>query len=136
MVNDLGLLALRVFTGFGLAFGHGRGKLPPSERFVQRVAEMGFPLADTFAWAAGLAEFVGGLLLVAGLLTRPAATAILLVVTSAFFLAHGADFGEGEKAFVYAAAMLALALAGPGRFSLDAVIARRRGGYVDRFRRR
>jgi putative oxidoreductase len=136
VTTDLGLLALRVLSGLGLALGHGLGKLPPSDRFVARVAGFGFPMPETFAWCAGLAEFGGGLLVVVGLLTRPAATVILVVMASAFFLAHGGDFGEGEKAYVYAAAMLTLALSGPGRFGLDAMIARRRGAYVERFRRR
>ncbi len=70
-MSDIGRGALRVFTGLALAFGHGLGKLPPSERFIDRVADMGFPFAAFFAWAAGLSEFAGGLLLAAGLLTRP-----------------------------------------------------------------
>jgi putative oxidoreductase len=136
VATSLGLLVLRVLAGSGLALAHGYGKLPPSDRFVGRIAGFGLPLAETFAWGVGLVEFVGGLLIVVGLLTRPAALMIVFVMIGVFFLAHGGDFAEGEKAFVYAAAMLALALSGAGQFSLDAVIARRRGGYVERFRRR
>ena len=136
MVSDLGLLVLRVLSGLGLAFAHGRGKLPPSDRFVGRVAEIGLPLPEILAWGAGLLEFAGGLAIAFGLMTRPVAVGALLVVATAFFGAHGGNFSEGEKAFLYGAAMLTLALTGAGRFSLDAALARRRGGYVDRFRRR
>ena len=137
VASDLGLLVLRIMTGLALAFGHGRGKLPPSERFVARVDALGFPLPELSAWIAGLGEFGGGLLVALGLLTRPAATAALIVVATAFFGAHAGDpFGDREKAFLFAAAMLALILSGAGRFSLDAVLERRRGPYVDRFRRR
>jgi putative oxidoreductase len=135
---DLGLLLLRVLAGLGLALGHGRGKLPPTDGFVGRVADLGFPVPELFAWGAGLAEFAGGLLVVLGLLTRPAALAASVVMATAFFGAHaGSAFtGGAEAAFLYGAVMLALLLTGAGRFSLDAALERRRGAYVDRFRRR
>jgi putative oxidoreductase len=121
----------------GLAFGHGRGKIPPSDRFVARVAELGLPLPEVFAWGAGLVEFVGGLAIAVGLLTRPVAAGAFIVVATAFFGAHSGDpFSAAEKAYLYGAVMLALALTGAGRFSIDAALARRRGPYVDRFRRR
>ena len=40
---DLGLLVMRVVAGLSLAFFHGMGKIPPSEGFIGRVGEMGFP---------------------------------------------------------------------------------------------
>lgn len=136
-VADLGLLVLRVLAGLGLAFAHGLRKLPPSDRFVARVDALGFPMPEVFAWGAGLIEFGGGLLLVLGLVTRPAASLALIVVGTAYFGAHADDtFSDAEAAFLYGAIMLALALIGPGRFSLDATLNRRRGGYVERFRHR
>src|ERR671918_92393 len=70
---DAGLLLLRVFTGLSLAIAHGWDKVPPSARFITRVGEMGLPAPELFAWLAALAEFGGGLLLAAGLFTRPVA---------------------------------------------------------------
>jgi putative oxidoreductase len=54
---NVGLTILRVFTGLSMAFAHGLGKIPPSERFVEGTANMGFPMPEFFAWAAGLSEF-------------------------------------------------------------------------------
>jgi putative oxidoreductase len=127
---------MRVLAGLGLAFAHGVRKLPPSDPFVARVDSLGFPIPELFAWGAGVIEFAGGLLIVLGLLTRPAASLALIVVGTAYFGAHADDtFTDAEAAFLYGAIMLALALMGPGRFSLDAALDRRRTGYVDRFRR-
>ncbi|WP_412061434.1 DoxX family protein [Rubrivirga sp. IMCC45206] len=122
---DLGLLALRVGAGLLLAFAHGLGKLPPSEGFISGTAEMGFPLPALFAWAAGLSEFVGGLLLAVGLATRPAAVFVAITMAVAFFGQHGASVGEGEKALIFLVIVVALGFAGPGRYSLDHAIARR-----------
>ena len=121
--TDAGLLALRVIAGLSLAFGHGIGKMPPSERFIAGVTEMGFPLPVLFAWAAGLSEFVGGILLAVGLLTRPAALFIFITMSVAFFIRHAGDaFGERELPMMFGAAALLFVLAGAGRFSLDAVL--------------
>jgi len=76
MARDIGLLILRL-AGLYLAAGHGWGKLvglaSGQSRFVEGVANMGFPMPVLFAWAAGLAEFAGGLAMALGLFTRWAA---------------------------------------------------------------
>lgn len=124
---DLGLLSIRVIGGLSLALAHGRGKVPPSDGFVGRVGEMGFFAPELFAWMAGAAEFGGALLLVLGLLTRPAALLVggnMLVVALA---AHAGDpFGDREKAVLFGAIALLCLLAGAGRYSIDALLRRRR----------
>lgn len=123
---DLALVPLRVYAGLALALAHGLGKLPVSEQFVSGVAELGFPAPLFFAWAAALAEFAGGLLLAAGLLTRPAAFFILCTMLTAAFRAHAADpFQVKEMALLYAAVALLFLLRGAGRYSLDALFRRR-----------
>ncbi len=124
--TDLGLLVLRLGFGLTLAFAHGLGKIPPSDGFIEGTAGMGFPLPVLFAWAAALSEFLGGLLIAVGLATRPAAVFVGITMAVAAFVRHGADpFGDKEMALLYLFAALALALAGAGRFSLDAAISRR-----------
>lgn len=116
-----GLLALRLFAGPALALGHGIGKLPPTERFVAGVAEMGFPFPTLFSWAAGFAETLGGLLLLLGLFTRPAAFFILCVMCVATFIRQAGDpFAERELSMLYGAVAVLYLLAGPGRWSIDA----------------
>lgn len=126
-LTDAGLLVVRLFAGFALAFGHGLGKLPPSPGFVEGVGAMGFPLPGLFAWAAAFAEFAGGLLLAAGLLTRPASLLILFTMATAAFIRHAPDpFSGKEKALLFLFVALLFLLAGAGRYSLDALLARRR----------
>jgi putative oxidoreductase len=124
----LGLLVLRLTAGLALALNHGLGKLPPSDGFIQGVGSMGFPLPLLFAWAAALSESLGGLLLAAGLFARPAAAAILGTMTTAILIAHAGDpLAKREPALIYAAIALLVLLAGPGRYALDTLLAKRRG---------
>lgn len=119
--SDLGLLLLRVFVGLTLAFGHGIGKLPPSERFLAGVAEMGFPLPILFGWAAALSEFAGGVLLALGLLTRPAALFVGITMAVAAFIRQAGDpFAERELALLFGAVAVMLLLTGAGQYSIDA----------------
>jgi putative oxidoreductase len=127
LTTGLGLLALRLFAGLAIAFGHGVGKLPPTEGFVEATANVGFPLPVVFAWAAGLSEFLGGLLVALGLMTRPASLFLLITMLVAAFGAHGGEpFGDKEMALLYGAVFLCTLLAGSGRFGLDRFLAPRR----------
>ena len=128
---DLGLLVLRVGFGLALAFAHGLGKVPPSEGFVGATAALGFLVPTLFAWAAGLSEFVGGLLLAAGLLTRPAGLFVAITLGVAAFAQHGGDpFVDRELALAYFAVGVAFAVMGAGRYSVDAAIRRRDPSHV------
>ncbi|MEP6923882.1 MAG: DoxX family protein [Pyrinomonadaceae bacterium] len=118
----LGLTLLRMFAGIGL-ITHGLSKLPPSEKFIAGVAQIGFPLASLFAWAASLSEFAGGALLLVGLLTRPAAFFILFTMCTAIFGVHfKASFGEKELALLYGFIALGFMLMGAGDWSVDALL--------------
>ncbi len=120
--GDLGLLVLRLAAGIGLTT-HGILKLPPPDRFVRIVRQLGFPMPEAFAWMAGLVEFFGAILLVLGLWTRPAASLIAFTMAVAFFGAHRADaFSQKEMSMLYGAAALAIAAIGPGRFALDRLV--------------
>ena len=124
--GDLGLLLFRLFVGLALAWGHGINKLPPSEGFLSGVVEMGFPAPVLFAWAAGIAEFVGGHLIALGLLTRPAALFAAITMSVAAFIRQAGDpFADIEKALLFLAAAVLLMLTGAGRFSVDAALRRR-----------
>jgi putative oxidoreductase len=125
-VADVGLLILRLMAGFALAFAHGINKMPPSEGFIGAVDALGFPFPAFFAWAAGVAEFAGGLCLAVGLLTRPSALLIAFTMAVAFFLQHAGDpFGDKEKAFLFGGIALFYLLAGAGRFSVDSIFRNR-----------
>jgi putative oxidoreductase len=76
------------------------------------------------------AEAIGAALVVLGLFARLSALACAVTMGVAFFLVHQSVLsGEksGEMAFVYLGAFVVIFLAGPGRFSLDALIGRGNG---------
>lgn len=124
---DLGLLLLRVGFGFTLAFGHGLGKLNNPEKFLGSVTRHGFPLPEVMAPIAMLSEFVGGVLIAVGLATRPAAVFVIGTMLGAAFVAHSGDpFSKKESALAYALVAIVIMVAGPGRYSLDARLEKRR----------
>jgi putative oxidoreductase len=111
---------LRLWTGLALALAHGVGKVSNLPGFTASVAKKGFFLPEVLGPAAALSELVGGLLLVIGLLTRVAATFVLVTLLVAGLIVHAADpFMKKELALTYAISALVLLLAGPGRYSLD-----------------
>ena len=121
--DALALTLLRVFIGLSMAFSHGLGKIPPNEQLIGGVQGMGFPMPELFAWAAGLAEFAGGILLAVGLLTRPAAAFVVFTMAVAAFGVHAADpFGVKEMALLYFFTSLFFVIHGAGRWSVDNIL--------------
>jgi putative oxidoreductase len=95
---------------FGLLGGAG-GTGAPAELFSQY-------------GLAGVLEFFGGALVVLGLLTRPVAAVLALLMVVAFAIAHAPQGGfpvqnGGEMALIYALVFAYLAGSGPGAWSLD-----------------
>ncbi len=125
---NIAFLVLRFFTG--LAFCTIFEKLfprngiwGPQDWFIQDVAEMGFPFPVFFAWFAVLAEFFGGILLISGLLTRPAALLNAVVTFIAAFIYHQGDIANsGLTAFLFLVMCVCIFLFGAGKFGLDYII--------------
>lgn len=118
-----GVMVLRLVFGLTMAFAHGIGKMPPPDKMLERVAEIGFPLPVVFAWAASLSEFAGGILIAIGLLTRPSAAFLAFTMLVAAFVIHADDpFQKKELAILFFGASLAMIFLGAGRYSVDARI--------------
>jgi putative oxidoreductase len=114
------LSILRIMAGL-LLLEHGTGKW------------LGFPAGavppnfalNSMAGYAGVIELVGGILLVLGLFTRPAAFIVSGMCAVGYFLVHakGGFFpilNRGETIALYCFLFLYIAAAGPGPWSLDA----------------
>jgi putative oxidoreductase len=126
--QELGLALVRVGFGLSLAFAHGLGKISHPDQFIGGLTQGGFPLPSVLGWVAILSEFAGGLLLALGLLARPAAAFVVGTLAVAAFHVHSADpYQKKELALAYVLVSLAVLVAGPGRFSLDALLASRSG---------
>lgn len=83
-------------------------------------------------WFAGVLEVFVGVLILLGLFTRPAAFILSGEMAVAYFLGHFPQgfwpvLNQGQPAVFYCFFFLYLSAAGPGPWSLDALLARRRG---------
>jgi putative oxidoreductase len=121
--KDFGLLLLRIGFGAGMVY-HGWGKVAGgAEGVIGFAASVGFPAPAFFGWAAALSEFLGGIGLLLGLLTRPSAFFIGCTMVTAAFVRHAEDpFGVQEKPLAYLVAAVCLLIAGAGYYSLDRIL--------------
>ena len=118
------LSILRIIVAL-LFFEHGLSKL------------FGWPSASshpeflTLGWFSGAIEFFGGALLTAGLLSRLSAFIMSGEMAFAYFISHAPQgffpiLNRGEGAILYCFIFFYIAFAGPGPWSLDALLRHRR----------
>ena len=124
-----GLLILRLVVGLTVA-AHGAQKLfgvwggPGMAGWTQVVQRLRMRPARPLAWIAALSEFGGGLLLAFGLLSPLGSLAIIgamLVAIATVHLSKGFWVTKGGFEFnlTLIGASAALAITGPGAYSLD-----------------
>jgi putative oxidoreductase len=111
--------AAKLGQGFAEAWeGHG------GENWANRLEQLGVPMPKAVAYLTGLVELVGGLCVVLGFQTRPAALLLLgqmAVAVQKVHLKNGFMASKGGYEFNLSliGACLALLLGGPGKVSLD-----------------
>lgn len=137
---DAGLLVLRLWAGLSLLFLFGIPKLGDAAHFTFAGApwsfvafnqKLGLPAPVLVAYLETLNESLGALLVALGLLARPAAA----VVAFGFAVATVCSLIAREEAWLIAAfyciSAATVALAGPGRFSIDRVVEHARAQRAD-----
>ena len=137
---DFGLLLIRLTVG-GLLAGHGAQKLYGwfegygLEGTAGFMESLGFRLGKEWAFLAGLSEFGGGVLTSLGLGHPVGPLMTLGSMGMAQLSVHAGKpiwvtSGGGELVVTNMAAAVGVALAGPGKFSLDRVFGFRVPGWI------
>ena len=122
---NAGLLVLRI--GFGIIFIiHGLPKLMGGvETWTQLGSTMsmiGISFAPAFwGFMAAAAEAIGGLFIILGLLHRPVAIMLVftMIVAVLMHVMSGDPFGVYSNALKALVVFVALAITGPGKYSID-----------------
>ena len=133
-MQTIGLLVLRLgFASLLLGF-HGWTRLGRAVgyvfygqpwTFVDLVGRLGFPMPALFAVLSATAESVGAVLIAVGLFTRWASA--IVAVNMAVALFNEAWKGDPlELPALYLVGAVAILLLGPGQWSLDGVLRRKR----------
>ena len=126
-VSFTALGVLRIVSGL-IFLEHGTQKFlsfPAGE-----MAGVGWSFAGLGTYA-GIVELVAGTLLVLGLFTRPAAFIASGTMAVAYWYAHAPQNffpvnNGGDAAILYCFVFLYFVFAGPGAWSLDGILSRRR----------
>ena len=130
-LRDVGLALLRVILGV-VFFAHGYLKFfkMGMDGVVGFFTSLGIPAPTIAAWGVTILEMVGGLALILGVLTPVIAILFAIEMAGVIFFAKRGQGFFAPKGYEFEltllVASLALALSGPGAFSLDKVFRRRR----------
>ncbi|MBS1518787.1 MAG: DoxX family protein [Bacteroidetes bacterium] len=131
--TDLGLFILRLGTGISFIFIHGWNKIFGGPEIWSRIggamASFGIDFMPAFwGFMAAVSEFGGGIMLLLGLFTRTTSSFMAFTMIVAFSK-HILNHDPWSKVF-YPLEMLTIFLAliimGAGKYSLDALISRKK----------
>jgi putative oxidoreductase len=124
MLSVLRIVAGAVFITFGTMKLFNYPPLPQGMPPIPLMSQAGL---------AGVLEVFGGLLILLGLFTRPVSFVLAGEMAVAYFQSHfpqsfWPSVNMGTPAILYCFVFLYFVFAGAGPWSVDAMIARRRGG--------
>jgi len=137
LFGSIGVLLMRIVFGLLMIAAHG---LPKLQDYQEKVDSFADPLGIGPKWSlicTILTELGCSILLVLGLATRLAAAALTFTFIVVIFGVHKihviedgstlmSNIVDNELAILYLFVYVILLISGPGHFSLDAFIARRR----------
>ena len=125
----IGPLVMRLIVGYVFMMA-GWAKLNNLPQMIQNFAEWGIPLPRILTPFVSGVECFGGAMLMMGLFTRIPAAMLVVVMIVAIKVAKWENVDSletllGFEEATYLAAFLRLAIAGPGRASLDRLLLRK-----------
>lgn len=120
-------LLARITIGW-VFFQSGLGKIGNIDRVIGFFTSLGLPAPAFQAHLVAWTECLGGLLLIAGLATRLASIPLSIVMIVALRTALADDIDgfstlAGTMEYLYIVLMVWLMVAGPGKISLDTLVA-------------
>lgn len=126
--TDIAALILRLVAAFAVAYSHGWPKLNTllGDDPVRFVDPFGLGMAATMSIVM-FAEFICAIFVALGLFTRATLIPLLINMTYLVFVHHWPDrFGIKELPLLFLTIWWAIMLLGPGKYSLDNLINRKR----------
>ncbi len=128
-LHPLALLALRVVLGI-IMVAHGYPKVTNIPKTMGMLHNLSIP--QWMAYLTAAAEFIGGILLIVGLLTRLAALAVCIDLIVAIDKVHWKNGLRGPMGIEFPMSVATIAFAliflGAGAISLDGIFFGRGGG--------
>ena len=130
--NSCGLLVLRVLPSYYMISNHGWSKITNPvkweklgdafSKYFGGILDFANPL---FGFLAATGESICAILVLVGLFTQPAA---VITAGTMFFAAmhHITTTGSPESAWVYFSIFTAIAMLGPGKYSFDEMVLKKK----------
>lgn len=125
---ELGPVFVRLIIGWHLIYGTQDNVFEYHRmlEFRDFLAKFGFPLPMFAAYLSAYAQFICGILYVAGLFTRPAAAVMVINFLVALGMVHrNDDYPRSALALIMLFSSVFLLFHGPGRAALDNRLLRR-----------
>ena len=121
---DLGLTTVRIFAGiiiipFGMEMFDGEAM----SGYTKWLTDIGLPLPGFMAYLGKVAELVGGIFLILGLLTRLAS--VFLMITMAVITFVMSSGSITDMTFLLLLLFAVYLFSGGGKYSVDALIAKK-----------
>jgi putative oxidoreductase len=131
--RDVGFLIMRIGVGAAFVFVHGMGKFFAGperwEKLGGNLSIFGVEFLPVFwGFMAAFSEFAGGILIIIGLLFRPALFLLIItmIVAAATHINAGDPLGRIAAPAVYAFIFVGLLFTGPGKISLDYLLTKKK----------
>ena len=121
---DLGLTIVRIFAGIIIIpFGMEMFDAEAMSGYTKWLTDIGLPLPGFMAYLGKVAELVGGIFLILGLLTRLAS--VFLMITMAVITFVMSSGSITDMTFLLLLLFAVYFFAGGGKYSVDALIAKK-----------